>query len=184
MYQSGIKAPSGDLFQGNVTEFTSWLKMEEDFDTEIISRSLLSAVDIAEKYLWFDINKKDVIQYCVPVDSKIAIERNRLDALEDITLSYYNAAGTLTVMSTDDYRFEKGYMPYIKIINMPSYQDRQDAFVLEYATGFDNYSDVPNDIIALIFKIGAYNYENRNNEKQADLSWVERYALTIRDFRF
>lgn len=185
MYTSSLKT-SGDFFNASTpkSNFAAYLKRSLAAEETVIVECLLASVAAIENYLWRDVHIKEIVQWCVPVNDMIKIERHVLKSGTAPVIKYYDSAGVLQTLPTTSYRLEDGYIPYFKIITMPTYQERQDAFKVTYETGYNDYASVPKDELNIIHKLGAYHYECRINEKQVDMSWVERYCIGIRNFRF
>lgn len=104
-------------------------------------------------------------------------------ALSIVSVKYYNSAGTLTTVATDQYRLLSDVLgPFVASIPgasafwPSSTQTRADAVVVEYKAGYGGAADVPEPIRAWIKRQVSEWYENRESSGAATVSISDIFA--------
>lgn len=180
-YEKALSQGWFTVLDKDLTEYLKW--GEEEVDT--VNNCLKWACDIVEEYLWFDVNQYMITQYCTAHEGKIEFARFRPDYTQPFTVQYFDADNQLqTLVENTDYIVIKSFLSYIKLINIPSTYDREDAYTITYITGYQSTALVPPKIKACIYRLAAYLFEVRIDEKRTDMSFVEQLCYGMREFRF
>lgn len=146
----------------SLTNVKNYLKIDYSTDDTLITSLIEAARDYTEAYLGSTLITTEYTYY---TDKFSYIMRIPLGPVQSIdSVKYYNTAGTLTTLSTDDYS-ASGDKRRIIVTDIPTLEDdRLSAVQIAFTAGYsDTESSVPDIIKTAIYEMIAYWYEIRED---------------------
>lgn len=167
-----------------VADFASYIKMTYADDTTVIDLCYNAAVQYIEGLTWKNISGKTV----KVVGKEWGLGEYELDiygTLSAIAVSYFNSSNTSSVLSlsASEYRLERtGRSTSTLVIDttFPEVYDREDAITITLTLTASD-SGVDSIVRMCVFQIGAYFYDCRANDKEPQMTVVEKLVSAIRE---
>lgn len=174
--------PSNTYSGVSVSVFADYLKVSQSADQTIIQLALNAAVEYIEGLLWMKLaNKTYTLIGSEWADGEYEIEIT--GTLGTVAVSYYNTSNVSTTLTlaADDYWLEQvdtqNSILHIEPDTFPDLYEREDAIRITVPI---TASTIPSAAIIMIYQIGAYFYDCRVNDKEPDLTVVEKMAMALR----
>ena len=171
----------------SVSTFADYLKVSELADQTIITLALNAAVQYIEGLLWMRFANRT---YTL-IESDWGNGEYEVDivgTIGTVTVSYFNTSNVSASLSLSagEYWLERidtqKSILHLTPAAYPSLYDREDAITVTLPiTASDS---IPPTAAMMIYSIGAYFYDCRVNDKDADMTHVEKMAMALRHKEF
>lgn len=148
----------------SLTEAKEHLRVDHNYEDNLITALIAAAISIAENYTATNINPAIVTVKTNRFNNYMRFRTAPVTAINYV--KYYNISNELTVLDTLKYnlvnfdKFEKEII-YTDENNLPAVASRFDAVQIELTTG---YAELPNAMRSAILLLIGYLYENRDDK--------------------
>lgn len=163
--------------------FADYLKVSQGADSDVITLVLNAAVQYIEGLLWMRfVNRTYTLIESDWGDGEYEVDIT--GTIGTVTVSYYNTSNVLTSLSliAGQYWLEqidnKSSILHLEPTSFPDLYDRDDA--IRVTLPITATDAIPATAVMLIYQIGAYMYDCRVNDKEPDMTFVEKMAISVR----
>jgi len=163
-----------------LSEAKAYLKVEHDAEDVLITHLITAARQYVEGQYGYAL----ITQTITAGYNSWKLRLPLSNAIDVVSVSYYNASNVLTAIDSDDYNLDAIGKPncitFAEGFIFPTVYDRSTPIVVEYTAGYgENVADVPKADVIPIYKVLAEWYEDREDKPWEKLT-ASRFLIRQR----